>query len=285
MRRRPMTAFARPAIVLLFAGLLMAQAPASPPAPGAIPGMETLAAHRAAYALTLQSARDRSSIRSAKGAMVFEVTDACEGWATRQRLTMTLTDNDGNDIDTASDYATFESKDGRRLRFSMVQSGNGAIRTQVTGEALLEADGSGVVRYAEPSAKEERLPPGTLLPMLHTLRAIELARGGGRILTAPLFDGTSEDGAQDSTTIIAGWSGPQANERFPSLALLDSARMRIAFFNRDQSNGAGGGASAPEYEVGLRYFANGVADELAMDFGEFVMAGRMLELVPLPGGC
>ncbi|WP_431281614.1 EipB family protein [Humitalea sp. 24SJ18S-53] len=285
MRRRPSIDLFRPAVALLFAGLLGAQAPASPPAPGAIAGMETLLAHRAAYSLTLERARDRSQIREAKGAMVFEVTDACEGWATRQRLTMTLTDTDGNDIDTASDYSTYESKDGRRLRFSMVQTANGAIRTQVTGEALLEADGSGVVRYAQPTVKEERLPPGTLLPMLHTLRAVQLARGGGRILTAPLFDGTSEDGAQDSTTIIAGWSGPQPNERFPSLAALSSARMRIAFFSRAPADGASGGASAPEYEVGLRYFENGVADELSMDFGEFAMGGRMLEMVPLPGGC
>ncbi len=278
--RLSLTAFA-----FLLAGPALAQAPASPPAPGAIAGMETLLAHRAAYGLTLERARERSQVRSAKGAMVFEVTDACEGWATRQRLTMTLTDTDGNDIDTASDYATYESKDGRRLRFSMVQTANGAIRTQVTGEATLEADGSGIVRYTQPTAREERLPAATILPMVHTLRAIQLGRSGGRILSVPLFDGTSEDGAQDSTTIIAGWSGPQPNERFPSLASLSSARMRIAFFNRNQASGAGGGASAPEYEVGLRYFENGVADDLSMDFGEFVMAAQMLEMVPLPGGC
>ena len=48
---------------------------------------------------------------------------------------------------------------------------------------------------------------------------------------------------------------------------------------------AGGGASAPDYEVGLRYWENGVADELNMDFGEFTVNGQMRELALLPGGC
>ena len=40
----------------------------------------------------------------------------------------------------------------------------------------------------------------------------------------------------------------------------------------------GGGASAPDYEVGLRYFENGVADDLKMEFGDFSVNGRMREL-------
>jgi hypothetical protein len=58
--------------------------------------------------------------------------------------------------------------------------------------------------------------------------------------------------------------------------------MRIAFFER----GAGtSGASQPEYEVGLRYYENGIADDLVMDFGEFAIRGSLLELTSAPGGC
>ncbi len=58
--------------------------------------------------------------------------------------------------------------------------------------------------------------------------------------------------------------------------------MRIAFFGKDNN---GGGASSPDYEVGLRYYANGVADELNMDFGEFAVNGRLETLEAVPGGC
>ncbi|MBN8909632.1 MAG: DUF1849 family protein, partial [Rhodospirillales bacterium] len=41
----------------------------------------------------------------------------------------------------------------------------------------------------------------------------------------------------------------------------------------------------PTYEVGMRYWENGVADNLQMDFGDFVMDGKMSELKPLPKRC
>ncbi|MBY0336301.1 MAG: cell envelope integrity EipB family protein [Acetobacteraceae bacterium] len=239
-------------------------------------------AHRAAYRLTLDRARDNSSVLRAEGAMLFEIVDACEAWASRQRFTLLIGDRDGNQIETSSDYNTLEAKDGRALRFSLTQITEGATTQRLSGEARLTPEG-GVVRYAEPANTEERLPPGTMLPMIHTIRAIAAAREGRRILVGPLFDGTSADGAQDTTTIISGgWLAPQANPRVPALANLSSARMRIAFFDRDQGQG---GAATPDYEVSLRYYENGVADELTMDFGDFTVNGQLVELQPLPSPC
>ena len=254
------------------------------PAPAAEPGSENLLAHRAAYRLKLDSVRDSASISQAEGIMLFEVIDACDAWASRQRFTLLITDRDGNVIETTSDYATLEAKDGSSLRFSLTQMTGGAITSRVAGEASVTAQG-GRIRYQEPAATEEDLPEGTILPMIHTLRSIAAARAGQRIFVTPLFDGTTADGAQDTTTIISGgWVPPQANANFPLLATLSSARMRIAFFERNP-NGQGGGASTPEYEVSLRYFENGVADELKMDFGEFVVDGRLGELQAIPSPC
>jgi hypothetical protein len=244
-------------------------------------GIARMAAHRAAYRLDLGEARG-SGLASVRGAMVFDVVDACEGWATRQRMTMTITDRDGQEIETISDYATYEAKDNSRLRFSLTQTTQGAVSQRVAGEAELGADGSGRVRFSEPAGQEETLPPGTLLPIRHTVLAVETARAGRRLLAAPLFDGTSDEGAQDTTTIVTGWGATPGQPRFPLLANQASGRMRIAFFER---GAATGGASAPDYEVGLRYFENGVADELVMDFGEFTVTGRLLELTPVAGGC
>ena len=240
-----------------------------------------LAPHRAAYRLDLGEARG-SGIVAVRGAMVFDVVDACEGWATRQRMTMTISDRDGQEIETISDYATYEAKDNSRLRFSLTQTTEGAVSQRIGGEAELGADGAGRVRFTEPPGREEALPPGTLLPMRHTALAVETARARGRVLIAPLFDGTSDEGAQDTTTMMTGWGPTPGEPRFPMLAGLSSGRMRIAFF---EGGAAQGGASAPDYEVGLRYFENGVADELTMDFGEFTVTGRLLELTAIPGAC
>jgi hypothetical protein len=243
-----------------------------------------LAAHRAAYRLSLSRQRDAGNITRAEGAMLYEVVDACDGWTTRQRFSLTLTDRDGTEIETASDYSTYESKDGRRLRFTLTQMTQGAVTQRIAGEAEIGPDGSGTARYTEPAEKQERLPPGTLLPNIHTIVALNAARSGQRLLVAPLFDGTSDDGVQDTTTVLSAWDGPREVAEFPSLSPLGSARMRIAFFDRDAQQ-QGGGATTPSYEVSLRYWENGVADELLMDFRDFVVEGRMIKLDPVPGGC
>ncbi|WP_424812541.1 EipB family protein [Roseococcus sp. YIM B11640] len=248
------------------------------------PGTEHMLAHRAAYRLTLDSVRDSASVTRAEGIMLFEVVDACDAWASRQRFTLVLSDRDGNTIETSSDYATLESKDGTRLRFSLTQMTEGAVTSRIAGEATLTPEG-GRVQYSEPSGEAEDLPRGTILPMVHTLRSLAAARAGQRILATPLFDGTSAEGAQDTTTFFSGgWTQPQPNPNFPLLATLGSARMRIAFFDRNASSQANG-ASTPDYEVSMRYFENGVADELKMDFGEFVVDGRLGELQPIPSPC
>jgi len=236
-----------------------------------------LASHRGIYSLTLDRARENAGIVEVSGAMLYELIDACESWTTRQRFTMTLRNREG------SDYATLESMDGKNLRFSLRQMTQGAITSNVAGQAELRADGSGTARYSEPEEKEVAIPPGTLLPNTHTIAALNAARAGQRILVAPIFDGTSADGAQESTTVLAPWQGATPMPEAPSLASLGSSRMRIAFFEPDGEQA--GGARTPSYEVSLRYFENGVADDMIMDFGEFTVRAKLMKLEDAPGGC
>jgi hypothetical protein len=296
MRLRDMLATtAMATLVLGLAAPAGAQMPAAPSAPAptapgpaatavptpALEGAEAMAAHRAAYRLTLDHARQNSEVTQATGAMLFEVRDACDGWTTRQRLTISVVNRAGDTVETGSDYSTWESKDGLHLRFTLTQTAQGAVTQRVAGEAEVNGDKGGTVNYQEPAAEQVTLPAGTILPMAHTIRTLGLAHAGQKMLVTPLFDGTTAEGAQDSTTLLSPWTAPGTSPRFPLLANQASARMRIAFFNRDASAGAG----TPEYEVGLRYFANGVADEMKMDFGDFVLDGKMESLEPLPHDC
>ncbi|MDJ0388627.1 DUF1849 family protein [Roseomonas sp. E05] len=258
-----------------------APAQGSAPAATAQAAPIAMAAHRAAYRLELDRLRQGGDVIQADGAMLFEVLDACDGWTTRQRLKLNVVDRSGSVVETSSDYSTWESKDGKRLRFTLTQMAQGAVTQRIAGEAELEGAKGGVVRYESPAAQEVKLPPGTLLPMAHTIRTLELARAGQRMLLVPLFDGTSEEGAQDTTTILSSWQAPRQDARFPLLKGQGSARMRIAFFSEEAS----AGANLPEYEVGLRYYANGVADDMNMDFGDFAMNAVMQKLEALPSGC
>jgi hypothetical protein len=242
-----------------------------------------LASHRGVYTLTLDRARENAGIVDVSGAMLFEIIDACESWASRQRFTMTLRNREGTELETGSDYATLESMDGRALRFSLTQVTQGAVSSRVVGQAELGPDGSGVARYSEPEVKELPIPTGTLLPNTHTIAALNAARAGQRLLVAPIFDGTTADGAQQTTTVLSPWQGPQPVPEAPSLSTLGSSRMRIAFFEPDGEQA--GGARTPSYEVSLRYFENGVADDMIMDFGDFTVRAKLMKLEEAPGGC
>ena len=103
---------------------------------------------------------------AAHGTMAYEVTDACDGWATRQRLAMTITNTDGQDIEMVSDYATWESKDGLSMRFRMRQTTDTAVTEQTEGTATLDSPGgAGSIHYTVPADKTVPMPAGTLFPM------------------------------------------------------------------------------------------------------------------------
>lgn len=252
-------------IVGFFAALLAGAAQAQP-----------LAAHQAYYDLELQTAR--ADVIGATGKMAYEVTDACDAWAVRQRLAMTVTNRDGQEENTVSDYTTWESKDGKRLRFRLKETTDDATSSEVAGEAVLDTAGAGSVHFTAPQDSVKPLPQGTLFPMRHTIALLEAARAGKKFLALPLFDGTSPDGAQDSSIAIATWSPPAATT-WKELDALPSARVHIAFFDREKTT------QQPDYEVGMRYWANGVADDMSMDFGDFVMKAKLAKFKLSPSGC
>jgi hypothetical protein len=260
------------------AALLLAALPAraADPAVSVASIAAQLTGHRATYKLTLDQTRGGDVVASS-GTMSYQVVDACDAWATNQRLDMTLTNRDGQDVKMISDYATWESKDGKRIRFHMRQTTDGAVTEEDSGEASLDSvGGPGAVQYATPTKKTVDLPAGTLFPMTHTARIISGAENGEKFISVPLFDGTGPSGAQDSFVVIIGWDKPMPNN-FPPLATQPSGRVQIAFFDRAP------GTTEPDYEVGMRYWQDGIADDLKMDFGDFVMDGKLTQLsVPTP---
>ena len=243
-----------------------------------------MAAHRALYRLNMESAR--GDVTGARGTMAYEVTDACDGWATRQRLAMTITNNDGQDIEMVSDYATWESKDGLSMRFRMRQTTDTAVTEQTEGTATLDSKGGpGSIHYTVPADKVVPMPAGTLFPMTHTEAIIKAAETGTKFLSLPIFDGTGDSGAQDSSVIILNW-GPTTNPPYPALANMNSGRVRIAFFDRNpKPTEKDKQMGTPDYEVGMRYFANGVANDLSMDFSDFIMHGTLTEFTLTPPHC
>ncbi len=239
-----------------------------------------LLAHRAVYDLKLQSSKD-GAVTAAAGKMHYEMLDVCDGWATQQRLEMQVTNSEGQDVKMLSEYTTYESKDGLTLRFRMKQTTDEAVTSDIQGDATLQpGGGTGAAHYSLPHDMTKGLPRGTLFPTAHTAMLLAGAEAGKKMLALPLFDGTSEKGAQDSSILVNGWDQTPHDPQFPVLAKLPSGKFHLAFFDHAPE------AAEPDYEVSMRYWANGVADDLSMDFGDFVMGGTLAEFTPMPPhGC
>jgi hypothetical protein len=264
MRRQAFPFAWLPAAVAAAAAAGFGQARAVTPTP-------FIAAHHAAYVLSLKSSQDQG-VLAANGTMTYDVTDACTGYTTAQHLVINLTDHDARDVTMVSDYATFETKDGTRLNFHTRQMTGSTVTEQLDGTATLDRAGAGGhADFTTPDHRRVTLPPGTLLPNAHTLTIMQASAAGKRFLSIPLFDGTGEDGAQDTFVTIEGLQSPHT-VRWSALSVLPSSRVHVAFYDRDQ------GSEMPNYEIGVRYFDNGVADDLAMNFGDFVMAGKLTTL-------
>jgi hypothetical protein len=266
------------ALLLTTAIAVHSAAAASAPTPGTAPNPGGLLAHKALYTLTLDSAKS-TDVVAARGTMGYEVTDACDGWAVRQRLNMTITNADGQDIQMSSDYATWESKDGLKFRYHMRQTTDTAVTSQTDGEALLQkVGGSGEARYTSPHDSTSALPAGTVFPMAHTAAIIAAARDKKHFLSLPLFDGTDDNGAEDSFIVVLDWKQP-VQSKWTALSSLASTRVHISFFDRAPAS------VTPTYEATMRYWENGVADDMKMNFGEFTMNAKMKEFAPQPHRC
>jgi hypothetical protein len=272
------------AAVLLFSSpLAFPLARAADRAPQLAVPPPPMAAHRALYTLTLDNRATAggatSDVIGASGTMGYEVLDACDGWATHQQLDMVVTNADGQNVHMISDYTTWESKDGLSFRFHTRQTTDDDVTSQEDGDAKLNGPGgAGVAHYSNPKEMTKALPVGTLFPMAHTEALLAAARAGKKFITLPLFDGTSDNGAEDSSIVVIDTRPPTASA-YPILSTLASARVHLAFFERTPN------AITPDYEVTMRYWDNGVADDLVMNFGDFVMDAKLKDLKPQPHRC
>jgi len=264
--------------LLLLATLASVACPAlAASSPDFTAALAQMAAHRATYKLTLDSSPN-NAVTAATGSMNYEVLDSCDGWATQQRLLMDITNSDGQTVRMISDYSTWEAKNGSKLRFRVRQTTDTAVTLQLAGEADFTPNGGGVIHYTEPKPSTLQLAPGTLFPMAHTAHIMALAQSGKKFITLPLFDGSSDSGAEDTFVVITGSQSP-GPFKYPALSKLPSDTVNVSFFDHD-SNG-----EQPDYVVAMRYWTNGVADNLKMNFGDFTMDGELVQFTPAAHPC
>lgn len=234
--------------------------------------------HKAVYTLSLGDRRTSSTIVEATGQFELEWSDVCDGWAVNQRFRIALLYADGLAINYGWSLSSWEAKDGSHYRFFIRRFDAAGQSESVRGDARLGSDGSGTAVFATPERREVSLPEGTLFPTQHTLHVLNSAEDDSAPIWTLVFDGSGDEGLFGVSAALSRRLPPGAPTRLASslLSEVPSWRVDLAFYGADAAD------VEPEQEQGLRLFANGVVDEMRLNYGEFELDADLVDLTPLP---
>ncbi|MCZ4089446.1 cell envelope integrity EipB family protein [Sinorhizobium psoraleae] len=235
-----------------------------------------LAPHRAVYDLELKDASDRSGISSMYGRMVYEFNgSACEGYTVSFRF-MTQVDTGEEVRLTDQQTTTYEDMRNGNFRFLTRSFTDEKLDKEVRGSA--HEDKTGVkVELTAPDKREVALAESRF-PTEHMLEVIERAKKGDAFFEARIFDGSDTGDKTLITSTFVGKARKPASDdadvgKAGKLAAENYWPVTISYFNDDKS-----GDALPIYRMSFKLYENGVTRDLTMDYGDFVLSGKLAKL-------
>jgi hypothetical protein len=239
-------------------------------------GIMPLAAHRAAYQISLAKSSGAQAPVSATGLIAYEFHGStCEGYASSFRQVTELQRSEGDAISSDTKAITFEDGRAKNLRFHIDTTISTKDQPSIDGSAT-RSDGGGLsVDLAKPEKKVFDLGKDILFPTQHIERIIETAKSGDSVLEARVFDG-SDTGEKlfDTLTVV----GKEATGSAPDQDKADGLKglrrwpVAISYFDAAKKD------APPEYVLS----ENGVSGSLKLDYGQFSLNAQLTQLELLP---
>ncbi len=248
---------------------------------------EALQPHRAVYDLTLAPGTGGSAVSGISGRMVYEFSgSACDGYTVKFRyVTQFDTENASQLIDEQSE--TFEAADGSTFRFDTRSYIDDNLDRETVGSAA-PREGGIAVEVEKPEPKSVELGQA-MFPTQHLVDLIERAGRGETFYEEQIFDGSDGGEKVMTTTVVIGKPTDVAGDDPEREVVLPAGEGRywpvdMAYF--DLSDAEAGGEEMPSYHISFKLHESGLTRGLTMDYGEFAIAGRLvdLEIFPLETG-
>ncbi|MFD2207790.1 EipB family protein [Kiloniella antarctica] len=233
----------------------------------ASPAGVDLLPHNAVYRLGLNTSQE-GAINSMKGRIVYDWTSDCKGWIVKSDLDMDIAYSNGKSIQMATRFSTWEAQDGSKFRFAVHQGDNVSGPSSFIGRAIRnEADNMVTVDITGSDHKTSVLN-GVLFPTDFLVEIISEAKKGTQSINYPVFDGTTELEAFNVSAVMLPL---EAKSDFPEMEGLAAWRVFLAYY--DQKDGS----TLPVQEQSLLLYENGVVTDIELDFGDFTVAGNLIE--------
>jgi len=251
-------------------------------------GSVKLAPHVAIYDLKLTSSRGKRSLESVRGRIVYDFSgSACDGYALKFRQVTELDSGEGKVALSDLRTSTWEEGEGKSFRFTSENYMDDQKISQVDGQAD-RAKSDVAVKLNKPENKN--FDAGAVVfPTEHMRLLIEAAHAGRSLLEVAVYDG-SEQGEKiyQSLSVIGRRIEP---DRKPEDAAADKDALAglarwpvtISYFDKvakpsdDQP-----GEQTPIYAISFEMYENGISRALRLDYGDFVIDGKMSSLEVKP---
>jgi hypothetical protein len=242
-----------------------------------------LASHRAIYDLSLLKATGSKSPTFARGRIAFDFRgSACDGYTQSFRQLTELQPAEGPTRISDMRSATFEDAAGKSFAFKSQTRVDNQPADEVDGRAQRRASGPVSVSLTKPKIEKLHLERDVLFPTEHLKYILAAAKAGQHIIEVKVYDG-SDTGQKifQTTTFIGAPITKAPAEQAVQIPLLKNMRrwpVTIGYYDLSRKD------EVPNYVLSFELYENGISRALRLDYGDFVLAGKItnLELLPTP---
>jgi len=208
---------------------------------------------------------------------VFEIAgNACEGYTMSQRLVVWMGNGDEGDQLLDFRVSTFESGDGGLYRFSSRTYLDDRIVEQATGTAERKP-GSVEVALDNPDKKSLSFDSSVMFPSQHLHALLAAARSDQRFFSTGIYEGAGQGERADTVTAVIG-SAERGDDPDGLISGKKAWPVSIAYFSEDGSKEDKTGEEVPDYQMSFVLFENGVAGDLQMNYGDYILSGKLEKL-------
>jgi hypothetical protein len=246
---------------------------------GALAAPLPLASYRAVHDLVLDPTAESPDVGTMTGRIVTEFKGSdCSGYTTTTRFVTDATDTEDHRQVIDSRSITVEKPDGS-LSFDNQTIDNGDAGDVALGDAF-RGGGAVHVKLRKPSRKSFNIGADVVFPTEQVTRTIEAALAGQRFLSFITYDGLDGGESTAPATVVIGEGstdpsdvGDEAPIADAGFATMTHWPVTVTYFDE-----AAGVDQAPVYSLSAILYENGIMRRLKLDYGRFVLVGKLVRL-------
>jgi len=234
-----------------------------------------LASHKAIYDIRMKSATTGAQVLDVRGKMLYSFKKSCDGWISDHKFSLDYEYAGTPPVKVESKFTSFEKFDGSLLNFSSNRLANGEPDQELRGIAKIASEKA---IYSIPSDLSFDLSKVTMFPAKHTVKLIDAAKDGKKIVNATVFDGSDDQGPVEINAVIIKKLSLESDIKLDKdLIGKNGWLMRLAVFPKTGDDNQ----VISDYEMTMALQENGIIRDMVVDYHNFSISQKLVAIEPI----